>query len=111
VGFALGPVGLATPHGLMTMALGTVIFNTISFTIIGCMARVDRFKHLFIVAIVGWLISSINFVFMPMVMKVPLSLQQWFIGLGVALSTMGLGGALSFVFVRSSGRSTDATAT
>jgi hypothetical protein len=93
------------------MALGTVIFNTISFTIIGCMARVDRFKHLFIVAIVGWLISSINFVFMPMVMKVPLSLQQWFIGLGVALSTMGLGGALSFVFVRSSGRSTDATAT
>lgn len=99
IGLALGRDGIASKHGLIAMMASNLLFSIVSYTLIGCIARVNRFKHLFIVALVSWVVGAINIVIVPIVMKIPANFGTWMGSLIVGLITMGLGGALSYLFV------------
>lgn len=86
---AMGEEVTALPIGLSNFFWGTV-----GFTISGSLAGVQRFKHLLLVAVGLWLISFVN---------VALGLTPlpiWAAGFLLILAMMGLGGALSYLFVR-----------
>lgn len=78
----------------LVIGLSNIFWGTVGFTISGCLAKAQRFKHLFMVAIGLWLVSFVN-VAMGMT---PLS--AWVAGLALILVMMGVGGGLSYLFVR-----------
>ena len=71
-----------------------IFWGTVGFTISGSLARTNRWKHLFVVALGLWLVSFVNVV----VGMTPI--QVWAVGLLLILVMMGLGGGLSYLFVR-----------
>jgi hypothetical protein len=81
----------ATP---LVIGLSNIFWGTVGFTISGCLARVQRFKHLFMVAVGLWLASFVN-VAMGLT-----PLPAWAAGFLLILLMMGLGGGLSYLFVR-----------
>jgi len=81
----------ATP---LVIGLSNLFWGTVGFTISGCLARVQRFKHLFMVALGLWLLSFVN-VAMGMT-----PLPIWVVGFLLILVMMGLGGGLSYLFVK-----------
>jgi len=85
---AMGEEVTALPIGLSNFFWGTV-----GFAISGSLARVQRFKHLLIVAVGLWLVSFVN-VAMGLT-----PLPIWAAGFLLVLAMMGLGGALSYLFV------------
>ena len=80
----------------MVIGLSNLFWGIVAFTISGCLAKVQRFKHLFIVAIGFWLVSFVN-VAMGLT-----QVQVWAAGFLMILTMMGLGGGLSYLFVRTS---------
>ena len=76
------------------IGLSNFFWGTVGFTISGCLARVQRFKHLLMVAVGLWLVSFVNVAMglTPLLMQVA--------GLLLILLMMGLGGGLSYLFVR-----------
>lgn len=78
----------------LVIGLSNIFWGTVGFAISGCLARIQRFKHLFIVAIGLWLISFVN-VAMGLT-----PVQVWVAGFLLILLMMGLGGGLSYLFVR-----------
>jgi hypothetical protein len=91
-------IGLSAPSDPLSRALAiaasNIIFMTIGFTISGAIVKVGRFKHLFKVAIVSWLICIFN-------VLLGFSFFQWLFGLVYALIAMCIGGGLSFLFAKS----------
>ena len=81
----------ATP---LVIGLSNIFWGTVGFTISGCLARVRRFKHLFMVALGLWLLSFVN-VAMGLT-----PLPVWVVGFLLILVMMGLGGGLSYLFVK-----------
>ena len=81
----------ATP---LVIGLSNIFWGTVGFTISGCLARVQRFKHLFMVALGVWLLSFVN-VAMGLT-----RLPVWAAGSLLILAMMGMGGGLSYLFVR-----------
>ncbi len=77
----------------IVIGLSNIFWGTVGFTISGCLARVQRFKHLFIVAIGLWLVSFVN------VAAGLTPLPVWAVGFLLILVMMGLGGGLSYLFV------------
>ena len=94
VGVAFGVMG-AQGSEQMQIAIGfsNITFGVVAFTIAGCLARTNRFRHLFIVAAVSWIISLMN-------LLLGYTLAQWLIGGVLFLIMVGIGGGLSFLFVR-----------
>jgi hypothetical protein len=86
-----GMGGEVTP---LVIGLSNIFWGTVGFTISGCLARVQRFKHLFVVAVGLWLASFVN-VAMGLT-----PVQFWAVGFFLILLMMGLGGGLSYLFVR-----------
>ena len=83
-----GGVGLA--H-----IVASFVFPVIGFTVSGCLARVDRFEHLFHVALFLWMTGLINvFLRTNDFVSFGKNFGIWF------LIVMGAGGALSLIFVR-----------
>jgi hypothetical protein len=78
----------------VVIGLSNIFWGTVGFTISGCLARVKRFKHLFMVAVGLWLVSSVN------VMMGLTPLPAWAAGFLLILLMMGLGGCLSYLFVK-----------
>jgi hypothetical protein len=78
----------------IVIGLSNIFWGTVGFTISGCLARVQRFKHLFVVAIGLWLVSFVN------VAAGLTPLPVWAVGFLLILVMMGLGGGLSYLFVR-----------
>jgi hypothetical protein len=78
----------------IVIGLSNIFWGTVGFTISGCLARVQRFKHLFVVAIGLWLVSFVN------VAAWLTPLPVWAVGFLLILVMMGLGGGLSYLFVR-----------
>lgn len=78
----------------LVIGLSNIFWGTVGFTISGCLARVQRFKHLFLVAIGLWLVSFVN------VAAGLTRLPVWAVGFLLILAMMGLGGGLSYLFVR-----------
>lgn len=94
--FAAAQIIQATGEEVTALVIGLSNFfwGTVGFTISGCLARIQRFKHLFIVAIGLWLVSFVN-VAMGLT-----PVQMWAAGFLLILLMMGLGGGLSYLFVR-----------
>jgi hypothetical protein len=78
----------------LVIGLSNFFWGTVGFTISGCLAKMQRFKHLLIVAIGLWLVSFVN-VAMGLT-----PVQMWAAGFLLILVMMGLGGGLSYLFVR-----------
>ena len=76
------------------IGLSNFFWGTVGFTISGCLARVQRFKHLLMVAVGLWLVSFVNVAMglTPLLTQVA--------GLLLILLMMGLGGGLSYLFVQ-----------
>ncbi len=81
----------ATP---LVIGLSNIFWGTVGFTISGCLAKVQRFKHLFMVALGLWLLSFVNVV---MGLTQP---QVWAVGFLLVLAMMGMGGGLSYLIVK-----------
>jgi hypothetical protein len=78
----------------LALAVSNIIFGTAGFTISGCLAKIHRFRHLFGVAAGAWVVSLVN------VALGAVTLQIWAASLLTILAMMGLGGAVSFLFVK-----------
>jgi len=91
-------IGLAAAGGNLPIAVigvSNIIFSIVGFTISGCMAKVQRFRHLLHVALAVWLLSAFNMLLIPAI-----GLAQWLAGIVVLMISMAIGGALSFIFVK-----------
>jgi hypothetical protein len=94
-GFVIGLSGAR--HGqqyLLAIAAGNLLFMVIGFTISGALAKTARFKHLIQVALGVWLLGLLNLVIGSA------TIAQWAIGIVFILVAMGIGGGLSFLFVK-----------
>jgi hypothetical protein len=91
-------IGLSgAEHGAryrLAVAAANVIFSIVGFAISGAIAKTDRFDHLFQVAIGVWLLGLLN------VLITSTTFFQWLLSFLMIMVTMGLGGLVSFVFVR-----------
>ncbi len=79
---------------VLAIALSNIIFGTVGFTISGCIVKINRFRHLYQVALGVWLLSLVN-VALGLV-----DIQQWLVSILSVLLMMGMGGGLSYLFVR-----------
>ncbi len=79
---------------ILAVALSNIVFGTVGFAISGCIVKLNRFKHLYQVALGVWLLSLIN------VALGVVNVQQWLVSILSVLLMMGLGGGLSYLFVR-----------
>jgi hypothetical protein len=87
-------IGGADPTARMVViGLSNLLFAIIGFTISGCLTGGNRWRHLFIVAVIVWLSSLVNLVF-------GIHLAQWIIALPMTLIMMGIGGAISYAIRR-----------
>lgn len=94
-GFVVGLSGAQGKTYLLGITAGNLLFAVVGFAISGAIAKTDRFKHLFLVALGVWLLSLTNIV------PVGATFAQWAASSILILVAMGLGGALSFLFVKS----------
>jgi hypothetical protein len=78
----------------LVIGLSNIFWGTVGFTISGCLAKTQRFKHLFVVALGLWLVSFVN-VAMGLT-----PVHMWAAGFLLILLMMGLGGGLSYLFAR-----------
>ncbi|MGH7260808.1 MAG: hypothetical protein ACREI9_09025 [Nitrospiraceae bacterium] len=92
VGFTSSLTGAEV--NILAIALSNIVFGTVGFTISGCIVKINRFKHLYRVALGVWLLSLMNVAF-GMV-----DIQQWLVSILSVLLMMGMGGGLSYLFVR-----------
>jgi len=100
-GFVIGLTGallggrnaMANPRIMVALAMSNFVFGTVAFTIVGALAKRNRFTHLPTVALIVWLLAA------PAVLYMPITLGQWFLGgLVSTVLVMLIGGALSFLF-------------
>ncbi|MEI7809490.1 MAG: hypothetical protein WCJ07_13510 [Verrucomicrobiota bacterium] len=91
-GFAAGGRQKDPQAFALALAASNFLLGTVAFTIAGCLAPPERWRHLGFVAIGAWLTSLINVLFFGV------TVPQWIFG-GVFMAIiMGFGGAISYVF-------------
>jgi hypothetical protein len=79
---------------LDVIGLSSLFWGVVGFTISGCLARDNRWRHLAVVALIFWLVCLVNVV----LGMTPVT--SWAVGFLLILLMMGLGGGLSYLFVR-----------
>ena len=95
VGFA-STSGHNSPLYIYSLAVSNSLFLTIGFTISGCLAVGNRWRHLAIVAAIVWVVSIFNVIFFG------LTFIQWAASV-VAIAIFALiGGGISLLFKRKS---------
>jgi len=99
VGFAFGVMGAAqSPKSLIAIGVSNLLFGIVGFTIVGALAKVNRFRHLLIVAVATWITSLTNvFVF-------GVGFGQWALSLLFLLVIMLIGGGISLLLTARPGR-------
>jgi hypothetical protein len=75
------------------VALSNVLFSIVGFTISGCLAKGNRWKHLAYVALFAWCSGIVNVFF-------GLPFESWLSGAVVLPLLMGIGGGLSYLIKR-----------
>jgi hypothetical protein len=94
-GFLLGAsTGDQSPEPLRFLwgiAVANILLVTIGFVISGCLARGNRWRHLFIVAAGVWWAGIVNVVFLGV------GIVQWLLSSVLIAVLMGVGGGISFV--------------
>lgn len=96
-GFIVGLSGAQGEEVFVAVGISNMLFSVVGFCISGCRATGKRFRHLRNVAVVAWLASLMN----PVLFE-EITFDMWFVGLIPLAVCMGLGGALSYLFVPSS---------
>ncbi len=92
-GFLVGILGVQQTRTRTYLAAANIFFSVVGFTISGCMAKVDKSRHLFTVAIALWIVTITNvFLGAPFI--------SWLLGILPILLMMAIGNALSSFFVR-----------
>lgn len=94
-GFLIGLTGASGPRREFAQAVPILLLGTAGFAIVGCLTPTGRFRRLLVVALLSWCASLVQVLFGQ-----PFS--EWFFGLIGVLIMMGIGGGLSFLFVRGS---------
>ena len=92
VGFATGGRQQDPQGYILGILAANFLLGTVAFTIVGCLAPADRWRHLGFVAIGAWLTSIINVLFFGV------TVPQWIFGALFMAFIMGFGGAISYVF-------------
>lgn len=92
----VGPEALANPRVQLGLAFSNFIFGILGYTIVGALKKVDRFKHLLLVALINWLLAA------PTLLFTPFTLQQWLMSPIFLCVIVGIGGGLSLLFVPAS---------
>jgi hypothetical protein len=78
----------------LAIAVSNLIFEIVGFTISGCLAPPGRWRHLALVALGAWLVSIFNVVFFNV------NIVLWMASVVTMAATMGIGGAISYLFKR-----------
>jgi hypothetical protein len=92
VGFAFGVMGAAqSPKALIAIGFSNLLFGIVGFTIVGALAKTNRFRHLLVVTVGTWLTSLSN------VAIFGVGLRQWALSLLFLLVIMLIGGGISFL--------------
>ena len=94
IGAAVGSSFSTSVNAQFALIISNFLFSVVGFCISGALAKINRFKHLIVVAVVFWVCSAAN------MLIAPLTFAQWAFSIVFILVTMGIGGALSFVFVK-----------
>ena len=95
VGFA-STSGHDSPLYIYSLALSNSLFCIIGFTISGCLAVGNRWRHLAIVAAIVWAVSIFNVIFFEF------TIIKWAVSaIGVAIFAL-IGGGISLLFKRKS---------
>ena len=76
------------------IGLSSLFWGVVGFTISGCLARVNRWAHLSMVALIFWFACAAN------VVAGITPITAWAAGSVLILIMMGLGGGLSYLFVK-----------
>jgi hypothetical protein len=95
-GIVVGVAGTDPSRMAVAVGASNLLFGIVAFTIVGCLAPADRFRHLAIVATVSWLVAAINVV----LFGVPV--RAWMAGLLIVFVTALIGGGISLLIVKSS---------
>ena len=82
------------PARMKFLIVLSLFLQIAGFTISGCVVKINRFKHLFIVAIGLWIVN------LSSVALGLFSFTTWLISLVSILLTMLIGGGISFLLVR-----------
>ena len=93
-GVATGGPQVDGQRFMIAVAISNTLLGTVAFTIAGCLAPPNRWRHLGFVALGAWLTSLINVAFFNV------TIAQWFSGVRFVAIIMGLGGAVSYIFKR-----------
>lgn len=91
-GIATGGPDRNPQQFIFAAAASNFLLGTVAFTIVGCLAPPERWRHLGFVAIGAWFTSLINVLFFGV------TVPQWIFGAIVMAIIMGFGGAISYVF-------------
>ena len=91
-GFAIGITSTPGSNLMLGYAFANLFFGSVGFTISGCMAKVGRWKHLFVVAIGVWIVGLINIIIAP------IGIKEWLFGFIFIALMMAIGGGLSYLF-------------
>jgi hypothetical protein len=81
-----------TPGYILAIGTSNFLLGAAAFTIVGCLTRKAKWRHLAIVAVVAWLTSLINVVLFGT------RISQWAAGIIFMAVIMGIGGGLSNLF-------------
>lgn len=79
---------------MAALAISNLLLGSIGFCLAGCLTRTDRWKHLLVVALIVWLFGLVNVAFFHV------NFVQWVFSAIAVLVMMGVGGGLSFLFVK-----------
>ena len=74
--------------------VSNLVLGSAAFAISGCLVKVNRFRYLFVVAEVAWLGTLLYVVFGVA------TTERWMFTLLAILAMMGIGGGISYLFVR-----------
>ena len=73
-----------------TIAASNILLGSVGFTISGLSTKANRFTHMLKVALVVWLIGSMNVIFLQT------TVSQWFTSIPFILIMMAVGTAVSY---------------
>jgi hypothetical protein len=83
------------------VAAGNLIFGIVGFTIVGCLTKTDRFKHMTKVVLCLWLVGLTNVLFLGY------AFVSWALSLIFLFVAMGAGGGVSLLFVPAPAKTRD----
>jgi hypothetical protein len=82
---------LSNPRPAAALVISNLLFCIFGFTISGCLATGNRWKHLAYVALFAWFAGVVNVIFTPV------TIETWLLGVLVMPFLAAIGGVLSLL--------------